>query len=742
MASYKNFTVDHRGGVTTVTLEVPQRPLNVLTAEVMSELQLIVGELESSDEIKAVVFRSGKESGFLAGADVSAIAEIKRTAQAMRLVELGQTLFQRIEWLPMPTIAVIHGPCLGGGIEWALACDHRIARDNSSTKIGLPEIKLGLIPGWGGTQRLPRLVGLTESLSMILTGKYVDAKSALRIGLIDQAISPNAWERGVNAFVDRVIRGQNTRSISIRRRLWRMVVDKNPIGRALVFHFTERSIGSKVIHYPALSAAMRAIRSGYQYSMDGIVAERIEFVSLLKTTTCRRLLELFFARERARTLSTWAHAPSIIHGDWIRHIGVVGAGAMGAGISQLAATRGYDVAVKEINQEAAMAGKRRITKLINTYVTRKGLAENEASDLMAKIELGTEDQLLSDCDLVIEAAVENADVKDKIFATLDHVTKPSAILTSNTSALSVTRMADATKRPELVAGLHFFNPVHRMELVEVVRAAKTSDETVGRLVALAKALGKTPIVTSDSPGFLVNRVLFPYLGEAVLMVAEGGDPEAIDKEVRRFGMPMGPLELLDQVGIDVALHVSQSLGSILVDAQRVAQPLQVMVDRGRLGKKSGQGFYRYGKGKRKSPSEHRDQAPPNEVVGLKKLSEHAFQSDGLTVTQRRLVYPMLCEAVRAHQDGVVSQAWAIDLAMVLGTGFAPHRGGPLHVIDDIGVDHVVANLEVLRLNFGDRFNVPDELVRMSNLGETFFETPQAYAEPVSERDETKPGELK
>ena len=323
---------------------------------------------------------------------------------------------------------------------------------------------------------------------------------------------------------------------------------------------------------------------------------------------------------------------------------------------------------------------------------------------------------MADCDLVIEAAVEREDVKDQIFGTLDKVVQGSAILASNTSALSVSRMADATGRPTQVAGLHFFNPVHRMELVEVVRASQTDDATITRLVGFVKALGKTPIVTSDSPGFLVNRVLFPYLGEAVLMVAEGYDVAKMDKQVRRFGMPMGPLELLDQVGLDVALHVASSLKNILPGVAPVVKQLAAMVEHGHLGKKQKLGFYEYSKGKR------------GDVAGLPFIDAEStpakpecdFLDDGLTLIQRRLVYPMLAEAVRCHEEGIVKEPWAIDLAMVLGTGFAPHRGGPLHVIDAIGLHQVMGNLSQLRNQLGDRFAPPKQLIEMSDLDKNFF----------------------
>ncbi|MDG2220610.1 MAG: 3-hydroxyacyl-CoA dehydrogenase NAD-binding domain-containing protein, partial [Rubripirellula sp.] len=425
---------------------------------------------------------------------------------------------------------------------------------------------------------------------------------------------------------------------------------------------------------------------------------------------------LFLAQQKARKLATWApDVGQVVHQTPIRRVAVIGAGAMGAGIGQLAAVRGYDVVLKEINEQAALAGQRRVEKLVDDLAKRKRWGSKERSELMSRIAVDCDDQVLADCDLVIEAVVEQMEVKESVFKMLDDTTMPSSILASNTSSLSVTDMARVTNRGNQVAGLHFFNPVHRMELVEVVRGEKTDDETLVRLVSFVKALGKTPVVTADAPGFLVNRVLFPYLGEAVRMVGEGGDVAEIDKQVRRFGMPMGPLQLLDQVGIDVAYHVAHSLSETLPGVESVARTLSAMVEAGQLGKKTQCGFYRYSPGRSHSVAEL-----PLTTRTRTSPEPSQFFDDSLTPIQRRLIYPMLAEAVRCHEQQIVEEPWAIDLAVVLGTGFSPHTGGPLHLIDTIGVKTVAANLAVLHAHFGDRFSVPDELTEMSAHGESYF----------------------
>tara|TARA_R110002049_G_scaffold2750_2_gene21339 strand:+ start:23832 stop:25916 length:2085 start_codon:yes stop_codon:yes gene_type:complete len=692
----------------------------------MEELHAIVSDLESRDTVRLVVFRSGKESGFLAGADVSAIADIDSPDQATDLLIQGQDLFARIERLPMPTLAVIHGPCLGGGLEWSLACTYRIARDNSSTQIGLPEIKLGLIPGWGGTQRLPRLVGLPESLTMILQGKHRSAKDAARIGLVDRSIDPSMWETEVDAFIQDILDHPES-ARSRPRQSWRhWLMNSTRIGRGLVFRQARKKIRNKSKQYPALSSAIRAIASGYSSRVDGFAVERIEFAKLISTPTCRRLLELFFARERARNVKTWSPETGVaMHDDPIRKIGVIGGGAMGAGIAQLSALRGFDVAIKEIDERSAMMAKERIDGLIDELSARKRFSAQQRDEIRGRIFVSTDQSRFADADLIIEAVVEREDVKCAVFTEMDHTVKDGAILATNTSSLSVDRMAEVVKRPAEMAGLHFFNPVHRMELVEVVRGRKTSDATVAKLVSLVRALGKTPVVTSDSPGFLVNRVLFPYLGEAVVMIREGYDVSIIDRELKKFGMPMGPCELLDQVGLDVALHVAKSLAKTLVDVEPVVQQLTKMVDDGRLGVKSGEGFYHYIGGKRTEPSIVSDST--SAVCNFED-----FVTDGLTNIQRRLVYPMLSEAIRCYEERVVEHPWAIDLAMVLGTGFAPHQGGPLHMVDAIGHPRVLQNLCRLRSICGNRFAPPKSLFASSDRGRTFFgaDQEQSQIDPV------------
>ncbi|WP_436715457.1 3-hydroxyacyl-CoA dehydrogenase NAD-binding domain-containing protein [Roseiconus lacunae] len=711
MQTFKTMTVNcDDAGVMRIVIDVPGRPLNIIDAEVMKELDHVLDEIEHRDDLRLVVFKSGKESGFFAGADVSIIEGIETEDQADQLILAGQRLFDRIERLAVPTLVEIHGPCLGGGLELSLACDYRIARDNSSTKIGLPEIRLGLIPGWGGTQRLTRLVGLKSALDLILKGTHLDAKDAAEIGLVDRAIDPDRWRDELIRIIDQLSRGRRLRRrVNVRRRLFK-AIQHSELVRRKIFAVARRVTTKQNMHYPALQAAVHAIADSFRSDSSGYDTEREEFKKLLFTPTCRNLLRLFFSREKARQRHTWTPKQDhVIHDHPIRKIGVVGGGVMGTGIAHCAATRGFNVMIKEVDPSTVDHARKRTEGLVGDYVRHKRLDSDAAKRLLSSVKFTTDSIAFSDAECVVEAVVERMDVKTAVLDQVEQFVSNAAIVATNTSALSVTEMARSMQHPERFAGLHFFNPVGRMELVEVVRGERTSDATVAKLVGFVKALGKTPVVTKDSPGFIVNRILFPYLGEAMLMVQQGDGIQEIDSSMKSFGMPMGPLRLLDKVGLDVALHVARTLQSTMPAVSSVIGILSDLVDRGELGNKTGKGFYDYSH-KRPRPRSGRKllryfvQPPPS----------IDFIDDGLEPMQRRLVYPMLLEAKRCLAEGVVEEGWAIDLAMVLGTGFAPHRGGPMQVLSSIGMAHFHANLARLTLQLGDRFADTDAITPTSS----------------------------
>ncbi len=687
-------------GVATVTFDVEGSPVNVFADEVIGELTEVVASLEH-DPPRAVVFRGGKPSGFLAGADVKRIQSLPGEAEAREVQKIGQQLFDRIERLPCPTIAAIHGVCLGGGLEFALSCKHRAARDDAQTKLGLPEILLGLIPGWGGTYRLPRLVGLRQALRMILEGSTLPAAKAAKIGLVDRAFPADTFEGDLQKFVDERIEGRQGKHTG--RGLLGSLLDNTGAGRSIVFTMTKRKVGQRGRDYPAIPAAIRAIKAGLRDGHEaGLAAEREEFPKLLFSSVGRNLLDLFFRREQARKPSTWVppdHAPRKV-----KKAAVVGAGTMGAGIAQLLAFNGIHTVLKDVNDAIASAGRMKVETLTNEAARKGVITPAEVESVLRNVDATSAWEPLADAELVIEAVVEREDIKRAVFTELANRLSPTSVLATNTSALSVSRLAEGLPHTGRVAGLHFFNPVHKMQLVEVVRGRATDSDTIATLVELVRKVGKVPVVVSDSPGFLVNRILFPYLDEAVRLVAEGVPGEIIDREAVRFGMPMGPLELLDQVGIDVAADVAGSLGKMRGDAGPTPERLAAMAKEGWTGLKSGRGFYEYQHGKKGKPSRWAMPATPIAAPAPARDTHHLSQ------VQKRLIYPMINEAAKCLDTGVVGEAWAVDLAMVLGTGFAPFRGGPLHTADAIGLARIVRELEEFARTAGERFT-PSPLLR-------------------------------
>jgi 3-hydroxyacyl-CoA dehydrogenase/enoyl-CoA hydratase/3-hydroxybutyryl-CoA epimerase len=475
-----------------------------------------------------------------------------------------------------------------------------------------------------------------------------------------------------------------------------MLLDGTAPGRMLVLSTAKKRAAKKGRDYPALPAALRAVRAGLRGGpAAGFAAEREEFPKLLFSPVARNLIDIFLQREQARKPATWVsagHTPRKV-----KRAAVIGAGVMGAGIAQLLALNKINVVLKDINAEIVASGTKKIEELTAEAVKKGAISREEADAAMRNITATHELAPLAGADIAIEAVVEREDIKRKVFAELAAQLGPNAVLASNTSALSITRIAEGVDHPGRVAGLHFFNPVHRMPLVEVVRGRSTDDDTIATLVEFVRKLGKVPVVVADSPGFLVNRILFPYMDEAVRLVLEGVPGEAVDREAVRFGMPMGPLELLDQVGVDIAADVSKTFAALTTDVGPTPARFAVMVKDGALGKKAGHGFYEYSNGKRGKPTrwakaEGKSPSPRRETA-----------SGELTDIQRRLVYPMINEAAKCLDAGVVSEAWAIDLAMVLGTGFAPFRGGPLRTADAIGLAKIVREMDELRVTAGPRF---------------------------------------
>jgi 3-hydroxyacyl-CoA dehydrogenase / enoyl-CoA hydratase / 3-hydroxybutyryl-CoA epimerase len=711
-------------GVCVLTFDCPDSSANVFNESVLHELEEHLGIIESDERVRSLVLRSAKESIFIAGADLHALStSVEAPADTPSpgladFIELGQRVFSHLSNLKIPTAAAIHGACVGGGMELALACDYRLASPDKVTKLGFPETQLGILPAWGGCTRLPKLVGLPAALDLILKGKLVAARKALKLGLID-GTAPK--ERLLELARQWLRRGKRPAS----RKLSVLISNTAPVARIALPFLRTRVMRETQGHYPAVVKALEVVCQGVGDSVEASLKREREAILLLANTeACHNLMRLFFLQERAKkvqaatgfslrpataTASGTKRAASLVQERPMKQAAVIGAGVMGAGIAHWLSSRKLPVLLRDLNPEAVGRGMTAIHKNYEDAVKRHILTRTEARAGYDRIFPITHEGSLKNVDLVIEAAVERMDLKKDLFFKLAMGTGPDTILATNTSALSVSEIGDASGAPERVVGIHFFNPVHRMQLVEVVVGHHTDPVVLERTVRFVQQIGKLPVVVSDSPGFLVNRILMPYLMEAAELFTLGASIEDVDGAMLEFGMPMGPLRLVDEVGIDVAHHVAETLTLQFVDRMNTPPVLKSMLTAGLLGKKSEHGFYRH---ELKTPQ-------PNEAV---KLFQQPVWADQLSRErlQRRMVLLMINEAARCLEEEVVTAPEDVDFAMVMGTGFAPFRGGPLRYADSVGLSRVVHELQH-EVDMGDAYFTPCSLLRRKAQNqETFY----------------------
>lgn len=712
------FRFETEGDTGFLTIDVPGEKVNILSSGVMEELDHWLDEIARQHELKSLVIISGKEGNFIAGAQIAEIEGITSPEEGAVKAALGQAVFDKIAALPMTTIAVIDGACVGGGLELVLACDFRIARASDKTRLGLPEVRLGIIPGFGGTQRLPRLIGIQRSLDFILTGRTVDAKRAHRAGLIDRVIpeefGPEMMRSVAHAFAVELRSHALRQRIKARRQKLNaqgFLLEKNFLGRRVLFEQARKRVKAEAKgHYPAPLLALEAVEKGYPLDLRAGLAIEAELLGkAIVTGVSKNLIKVFYLAEEVKRDKGVAHLKS--EPQEFKRLGVLGAGVMGGGIAQLLAHNNLPARMKDINFAAVAKGTEAAAKVFSESVKKRRLTPKDMQNKMALISGTVDYSGFHRVDLVIEAIVENLDLKKKVFAELDGLVPAHTVLVSNTSSLPITEMAKATKRPDKVAGLHFFNPVHVMPLIEVIRGEQTSDETVARLVAFAKKLGKTPIVVMDSPGFLVNRILAVYMAEASRMLQAGGSIEEIDKALVDFGMPMGPFNLIDEVGIDVAAKV----GKIMIDAfgerMGVAGALDKLVADGRLGKKNNKGFYFY-RGKEKQIDQN--------VYAVLNLAPAKGQHFAKNEPEERCVLMMINEAAMCLSAGIIRRPHEVDAGMIFGTGFPPFRGGLLRYADSLGSNRVVERLEYYAGKLGDHFKPAAMLVEMARHEKSFY----------------------
>jgi len=688
-------------GVAWLVFDRPESRVNLLTTEVMALLDSLLSEVEEAvrtGRAKVLVIRSGKPGTFIAGADIAEIAAIADPLEAEAKAREGQRIFRRLELLPIPSIAVIDGACMGGGTELALAASYRLVTDRPETRIALPEVRLGIIPGFGGTTRLPRLIGPKRAIELIVTGKSIDAHRAERMGLVDEVIPAPGYEVRVRRFAwERIDRGRLRRPR--RKPLSDRLLEDTAPGRAILFRQARQQVLRETGgHYPAPLAAIETIAATISLPLEEAFAREAAAVGkLVVSEVSKQLIHVYNLMEGAKK----ARPAGTPRG--VERVGVLGAGVMGGGIAQLMAYRGLPVRLKDIKPEALTTGLRHAQEVFDRAVARKRIQPQEAERGMRLIAPTLDYSGFGATDLVVEAVVERLDVKQAVLREAESYLGPEAILASNTSTLSITEMQHVLEVPERFCGMHFFNPVDRMPLVEVIRGAATSDDTIATVFDLALRLGKTPVVVNDGPGFLVNRLLAPYLNEAGWLLAEGASIDAVDRALKEFGMPMGPFRLMDEVGLDIARHAAAILYQAFGDRMQPAVPLLHLAESDRLGRKGGRGFYRYEGGKEQGIDETvyadlRAAIPPQR----REISPAEIRD--------RTIFVMINEAARALEDGIVGSASAVDLAMIAGTGFPPFRGGLLRYADSVGTPKLLDRLLSLEHDHGIRFQ-PAPLLR-------------------------------
>jgi len=710
----------NEAGVATLLFDVENEKINKLDANTFFELQDHLNALTANKTITLLVFESAKPGIFIAGADINEIKDIRTEQEAYQKARVGQHIIHQISQLPFPTLAVINGACVGGGCELALACRYRIISDDAKALIGLPEVNLGIIPGFGGCVRLPKLIGLQSALQLILSAKLINAKKALRIKLVDAIYNHTLSRDFIDQFIHQLL---NTPSFVKKLRMQRAkpitqkLLEDNQIGRKIIFKKARHQLLQKSKgHYPAPLKALQVIEETIAMSVDNALEiELYGFAAMAVTEISKNLIQLFFTNEALKKET--GIQDKHITPQLIEQASVIGAGVMGGGIAWVFSNNNKSVRLKDIEWSAVAKGYQTASHYYQQLQQRRKITANQRSYKMNHIAGCIHYHGFKQLGFAIEAVVENLDVKRAVLAEVEAHLPEHAILASNTSSLSITQMATQLTRPEKMIGMHFFNPVNRMPLVEIIPGEKTSHQTIATTVELAKQLGKTPIVVGDCPGFLVNRILIPMLNEAALILQEGGIVTEIDACIKQFGFPMGPFVLADEVGIDIGFHVATTLEQAYGERMKVAGIFQhLFVEQKLLGKKSGTGFYLH---KPTSPIQYNKSI--DSILTFYRSDQHISvqQFDKQTIVDRCILI-MLNEAVRCLEEGIIENPAYLDMAMLMGTGFPAFRGGLLRYADHCGLQSVCDQLTVLSERYGERFAPAPLLLDKAQNAQTFY----------------------
>ena len=693
-----------------LAIDVPNEKMNTLQAAFAEEMKSIFEQLkEKQSSIKGLIVHSLKPDNFIAGADVRMLDACTTADEAESLARQGQEMFQTLSELPYPVVAAIHGPCLGGGLELALACDYRVCSDADITRLGLPEVQLGLLPGSGGTQRLPRLIGLLPSLDLILTGKQLRAKKAKKLGVVDASVPNTVLLDVAKSFVEKNAGKKPSKrpAEKVKTSNKEKLISRNGLGRKVIFEQAAKKTNQKTRgNYPAADAILEVIRHGLENGFEkGLQLEAKKFSQLVMTSESKALRSIFFATTEMKKENGSDAKPQPV-----KRVGVLGGGLMGAGISHVSVAKAkVPVRIKDVSNDGVLNALNYNYKLFEKQRKRRIISKAGLQSKMLQLSGGVDFTSFKQIDVVVEAVFEDLDLKQSMVADIEQNAKPETIFATNTSSLPIHKIAEKAERPENVVGLHYFSPVEKMPLVEVIPHETTSDETISTVVALAKKQGKTPIVVKDCAGFYVNRILAPYMNESAHLLLAGEPIEKLDNTLLDFGFPVGPITLLDEVGVDIGAKIMPILVNELGERFQGPDVFDVLLNDGRKGRKSGKGFYTY-KGKKKEVDKS--------VYKLLKLNPESKLSDNDIAM--RCVLPMLNEAVRCLDEGIIRSPRDGDIGAIFGIGFPPFLGGHFRYMDQIGVKALVEMMNDFAKKYGDRFAPCDGLLTRAGLEESFY----------------------
>lgn len=703
------FTIEKNAdNVAIVTIDVAGETMNTLRAEFGAQMSDVLDELQADTSVNGIIFISGKNDNFIAGADITMLDACETKEDVVAISTMGQQMFDRINDLKIPVVAAINGPCLGGGLEFALACHARVATDSPKTALGVPEVQLGLLPGSAGTQRLPKLIGIAKALDLMLTGKQLRAKQALKLGLVDDIVPQSIL---LDAALKIVAKGKPKRR-KIKRDALGKVLETNPFGRKVLFEKATKTVLAQTKgHYPAPLKIIDCVRVGIEKGYKaGLAVEANHFADLVMSKESASLRRLFFATTQMKK----EHGTNEATPKKVEHAVVLGGGLMGGGIANVTAIKAnIPTRIKDISHQGISQAYKYSFDLMNKKVKRRFMSHAAMQSSMNNITGTINYDGMSNADIVVEAVFEDLALKHQMVADIEEHCNEDTVFASNTSSLPITQIAANAKRPENVIGLHYFSPVDKMPLVEVIAHEKTSPQTIATTVAFAKRQGKTPIVVKDGAGFYVNRILALFMNEAANQLLEGQSIESIDNALMQFGFPVGPITLLDEVGIDVGAKISPILTAELGARFEAPSAFEALLNDDRKGKKNKRGFYQYGsktKGKK---------LVDESVYGVLGVSVKETGKTEQDIAQRCLVQ-MLNEAARCLEEGILSSARDGDVGSLFGIGFPPYTGGVFSYMDSLGIDTLVAKLKEYQQSHGDRFEPCDLLSEMAEQGKTFY----------------------